>query len=456
MTNSADQQQRHILDVMSTGQIRVALVGNVDAGKSTLVGTLIRGLLDDGNGSNRNLVAKHKHEIETGRTSSTVTHLMGMNIKGEAIIVPKNNIYHPEAYIAPRAHRTISLMDLAGHEKYFKTTVSGLSRSAVDYALVVVNAGQPPTHMTQKHLELCQMCGVPTIVVVTKIDSSPTEVLRQTKRRINEMIRSLSERQPYATRTVKDVETVQNKLHALVPVLQVSCVSGEGLDTLRQLLFTLPRRRLHEKKIGRPLEFLVDDIFNVTGVGIVLSGLVHAGKYNLAGGEALYLGPLKDGSFLRTNVKSLHVAQTSVSCVSAGHSACFAVSLTKAQRRLLGRKGMVILDKPGKVSKTFQAEICLTRSTPMTVVKGRNQMVAHILHMKSTVKLSDFATMDTREGSAPLVSVSRQQPADDDNVLRPGQRAIATFAFSAGPQYVRSGMRIIFRDGHIRGFGIIR
>ena len=56
MTNSADQQQRHILNVMSTGQIRVALVGNVDAGKSTLAGTLIRGQLDDGHGSNRNLV----------------------------------------------------------------------------------------------------------------------------------------------------------------------------------------------------------------------------------------------------------------------------------------------------------------------------------------------------------------------------------------------------------------
>ena len=83
----------------------------------------------------------------------------------------------------------------------------------------------------------------------------------------------------------------------------------------------------------------------------------------------------------------------------------------------------------------------------MTVIKGRNQMVAHILHMKSAVKLLDFTTM---------VPMSRQPPAEDDNVLRQGQRALATFAFSGGPQYIRSGMRVIFRDGPIRGFGVIR
>ena len=51
-------------------RVRIAVIGNVDAGKSTLVGTLTKGVCDDGNGLARNLVMNFKHELEVGRTSS--------------------------------------------------------------------------------------------------------------------------------------------------------------------------------------------------------------------------------------------------------------------------------------------------------------------------------------------------------------------------------------------------
>lgn len=51
-------------------QCRVAVTGNVDAGKSTLLGVLTHGILDDGRGVARQKVFRHRHEIETGRTSS--------------------------------------------------------------------------------------------------------------------------------------------------------------------------------------------------------------------------------------------------------------------------------------------------------------------------------------------------------------------------------------------------
>lgn len=43
-------------------EIRVAVIGNVDSGKSTLVGVLTRGMLDDGRGLAR---SKVKNPIET-------------------------------------------------------------------------------------------------------------------------------------------------------------------------------------------------------------------------------------------------------------------------------------------------------------------------------------------------------------------------------------------------------
>ena len=49
---------------------RVAVVGNVDAGKSTLLGVLTHGVLDNGRGYARQRLFRHKHEMESGRTCS--------------------------------------------------------------------------------------------------------------------------------------------------------------------------------------------------------------------------------------------------------------------------------------------------------------------------------------------------------------------------------------------------
>ena len=51
-------------------EVRVAVVGNVDAGKSTLLGVLTHNCLDNGRGAARQKLFRHKHEIESGRTSS--------------------------------------------------------------------------------------------------------------------------------------------------------------------------------------------------------------------------------------------------------------------------------------------------------------------------------------------------------------------------------------------------
>ena len=61
-------------DGASSMEIRVAVIGNVDSGKSTMVGVLTRSILDDGRGFARSKVFKHGHEEATGRTSSIGQH----------------------------------------------------------------------------------------------------------------------------------------------------------------------------------------------------------------------------------------------------------------------------------------------------------------------------------------------------------------------------------------------
>ena len=64
---------------------RVAVVGNVDAGKSTLLGVLTHGDLDNGRGVARQRLFRHKHEMESGRTSSVSNDILGFDKEGRVV-----------------------------------------------------------------------------------------------------------------------------------------------------------------------------------------------------------------------------------------------------------------------------------------------------------------------------------------------------------------------------------
>jgi GTPase len=124
-THGDTKENMSVSETLSSRNIRVAVVGNVDAGKSTLIGSLTTSMLDDGRGKCRTSIMKHRHEIETGRTSTATTHLMGFRSTGEPIAGKdqiRTNKRKGEDEIARESYRVITLMDLAGHEKYLKTT----------------------------------------------------------------------------------------------------------------------------------------------------------------------------------------------------------------------------------------------------------------------------------------------------------------------------------------------
>ena len=58
-------------------------MGNVDAGKSTLLGVLTHGELDNGRGYARQKLFRHKHEAESGRTSSVGNDILGFDSAGQ-------------------------------------------------------------------------------------------------------------------------------------------------------------------------------------------------------------------------------------------------------------------------------------------------------------------------------------------------------------------------------------
>lgn len=71
--------------------IRIAVIGNVDSGKSTLVGVLTKGIMDDGRGSARTKVFNFSHEANNGRTSSIAQEIMGFNDHSEQVEMERAN-----------------------------------------------------------------------------------------------------------------------------------------------------------------------------------------------------------------------------------------------------------------------------------------------------------------------------------------------------------------------------
>ena len=73
--------------------------------------------------------------------------------------------------ICAKASKVISLMDLAGHPKYTKTTLFGLTGYAPHFAMLVVSASTGGlVGTTREHLGYALALEVPIFFVVSKLD----------------------------------------------------------------------------------------------------------------------------------------------------------------------------------------------------------------------------------------------------------------------------------------------
>ena len=171
-----------------------AVCGPVDAGKSSLIGVLTSGELDDGRGFAREKILKHQHELESGRTS---------NITFNPIIYKKNNdgtfLYSVKEGMKKllkisdhnsesNFEKIISFIDLAGHEKYFKTTVYGVTGLFPDYGLVVIAANTGITKLTREHIGILFYLKIPFMICITKIDLAPSHVYHQLCNRLKNLL----------------------------------------------------------------------------------------------------------------------------------------------------------------------------------------------------------------------------------------------------------------------------
>ncbi|KAI1490153.1 P-loop containing nucleoside triphosphate hydrolase protein [Biscogniauxia mediterranea] len=424
------QAPKTVEEVIET---RIAVVGNVDAGKSSLLGVLVKGDLDDGRGKARVNLFRHKHEMETGRTSSVGMEIMGFDTVGKVITsdTPGRKLSWEE--IGKRSAKVITFSDLAGHERYLRTTVFGLLSSSPNYCLLMVAANNGLIGMSKEHLGIALALNVPIMVVVTKIDICPPNILEQTIQQITKILKSPAARKMpiFINNREECINTAtQFVSQRICPIFQVSNVTGQNLDLVRTFLNILPHHGRYDS--DAPFEFHVNDTFSVPFVGTVVSGIVKSGVIHA--GDNVLIGPDSLGQFIQTSIRSIERKRIGVPAASAGQSASFAL---KKVRRKDVRKGMVVLPKIEgqplpKVYQEFVAEVLILSHA--TTIKTKYQAMLHVGPVSQTCAIIDV----------------------DRPYIRTGDRATVAFRFVQRPEYLAPGDRLLFREGRTKGLGIVK
>jgi len=399
-------------------EVKIGVIGSANAAKSSTIGTLTYDVLDDGNGLARSKVLTLPHEKASGRTSSISKHFIRL----------------------PESERFVTLVDLAGHEKYLKTTLYGLSGYLVDYAIIIVGANMGVTNMTKEHLGIILPLQIPFIVVVTKIDIAPEHIINDTLNDIKAII--TKKRSPQKECMMMDSMDCIEKMTAMFqehnytvcPIFKISNITGHNLNLLKAFIFKLSSRF---NKIVKPIDdgkviFKIYDKFYVQGIGIVVSGYVRRGV--IKNDDKLFLGPI-NGDWKPISVRSIHDNfRTVIPQLGTGESGCIAIRIMDKKMKISKgkiKKG-VVLSNETRFHKKFEADIYILSSNTTTIKKGYQPMI----------------NCNTIVQSAILYESAQE-------VIRGGEKVRVKLEFMYRPEYIEKGDLFIFREGCLKGFGKI-
>jgi len=400
----------------------IGVAGHVHHGKSTLIGTLMTGKQDTTHQAWLYLNVL-PHEIE--RRLSADLHYALYGFKDGKPIYLKNPLEKKErSRLVGQADKIISFIDTVGHEAWQRTAIRGLVGQSIDYGLLVVAADDGVTHITKEHLGILLAMNLPIIICMTKIDKVGSRKIEEAERQIEEQLKHVG-RLPYAIKEEKDLVVVLDKLDTIAPVIKTSAVSLEGYDLMNKLFLMLPERR---KELDKPFMMFIDRIYNVTGVGIVVSGTIKQGK--LKAGSELLLGPDESGMFKTVRAPTIEMHYYPLKEANAGLVVGIAVKGTKIDEV---KRGMILCDKTiqPKAAKAFEAEI-LVLNHPTRIATGYEP----VIHLQTAAEVAKIDCLDKQ-------------------YLKSGDTGMVRFTFKYSPQFVQVGDRFVFREGKTKGIGTV-
>ena len=260
------------------------------------------------------------------------------------------------AWLSLPSGRTLSLVDVPGHERFIKNMLAGVG--GLDAVLFVIAADEGVQPQTVEHVHILDLLGIDQgLIVLTKHDLVDQEWLELIHADVSEL--------------------VQGSSLAHMPRVAVSARTGQGLDLLQheldQLLAQLPPRQTFTGEPRLP----IDRVFTVSGFGTVVTGTLLAGSFDV--GTTVELQP----GNLHGRIRGLQTHETKLTTAVPGSRV--AINLGGIDHHHLA-KGMVVA-LPGTVEPTTMLDLQLRlvdaapplhHNTPAEVFVGTAAVSCHV------------------------------------------------------------------------------
>lgn len=275
----------------------------------------------------------------------------------------------------------VAFVDVPGHERFVRTMLAGVG--GIDCVLLIVAADESVMPQTREHFDICRLLRVPRgIVVLTKADLADAEARALVRQDVAEL--------------------VKGSFLASAPVIEVSSVTGEGLDRLREAIVG------ESASVGhRPVEgaarLPIDRAFSMKGFGTVVTGTLVSGR--IAVDDELVVEP----GGRPVKVRGVQVHGRSSAAAVAGQRA--AINLGGVEVGDVSRGESLVARDSVSVTRRIDADIDLLPSAKPLKHGARVRVHNGTAEVLGRVSIAGASTAEVPPGGQALVRVRLESPA---------------------------------------------
>ncbi|MEK7692652.1 MAG: selenocysteine-specific translation elongation factor [Chloroflexota bacterium] len=302
------------------------------------------------------------------------------------------------AWLTLPGGRSVSIVDVPGHERFIKNMLAGAG--GVDLALLVVAADDGVMPQTREHLAILDLLGVRHgVVALTKRDIVDDDWLALVTNDIDDLL--------------------DGTALAGSPVVPCSSITRAGLDDLLAAIESAIDGLPPKRNIGRP-RLPIDRVFTIAGFGTVVTGTLIDGE--LAAGAEIELMPGR----LRGRIRGLQAHRDKVERASPGMRT--AVNITGIDKDTI-RRGLV-LAAPRTLAATGVVDVRLVAVAGLPHAVRHNMNVTfHCFADEANAQVRLLQPGDLRPGDSGWAQIKLETPVavvrGDRFVLRTPNDTIA-------------------------------
>ncbi|MBD3209563.1 translation elongation factor EF-1 subunit alpha [Candidatus Woesearchaeota archaeon] len=332
--------------------INMVFIGHVDHGKSTTVGRL---LFDSGNLEEQVLRKLKDKAQDLGKAGFEFAFVMD-NLKEEQERGVTIDLAH-KRFDTDKYYFTI--IDAPGHRDFIKNMITGASQA--DAGVLVVAANDGVNAQTKEHVFLSKTLGVNQLIVaINKMDISGVDYKEERYGKVKDEVSQLLKSVGYDPSKVTFLAIAALKGDNVVK-------KSENMDWYKgpTLLEAIDQLNPPEKPTDLPLRVAIQDVYNITGIGVVPVGRVETGIIKV--GDKVVAMPGREGKGVNGEVKTIEMHHEQLQKAEPGDNIGFNV-------RGFGKKdvtrGDVVAhaDNPATVASEFTAQmVVLNHPSVITV-----------------------------------------------------------------------------------------